>query len=48
MVHHANGWRISLGVELCQQFCYVYDLCVVKTPNSLIERGKYDKTKKML
>ncbi|KAL9324781.1 hypothetical protein ACSQ67_005426 [Phaseolus vulgaris] len=46
---HENGWRLSLGpavvptIVLC-----IGSVCVVETPNSLIERGKYGHAKEML
>ena len=46
---HENGWRISLGIAAVPAILLcIGSLCVVETPNSLIERGNYEKAKKML
>ncbi|QCD89313.1 sugar transport protein 10-like [Vigna unguiculata] len=46
---HENGWRISLGIAVVPAILLcIGSLCVVETPNSLIERGKFEKAKKML
>lgn len=46
---HENGWRLSLGLAVVPAIVLcIGSVCVVETPNSLIERGKYGHAKEML
>ncbi|ESW25055.1 hypothetical protein PHAVU_003G003400 [Phaseolus vulgaris] len=46
---HENGWRLSLGLAVVPAIVLcIGSVCVVETPNSLIERGKYGQAKEML